>query len=154
MKSKLLVAILLAVALLITAGCSGDKPSTTATTTKSSSQVSGTPVQEPGDEEFMVTALKSLTGLNILEVKIEKSEVTITYEQVTDDSQTVLVKRWLDLATVAMSFMEGPQTITIVAVTEDTTVAEITMEAADVASMLAGDISLQEMLARIKIKEA
>lgn len=154
MKYKVPVAILLAVVLLITAGCSGDKPSATTTTTKSSSAVSGTPVQEPDDEEFMVTALKSLTGLNILEVKMGKNEVAITYEQVTDDSQTVLVKRWLDLATVAMSFMEEPQTITIIPVAEDTPVAEITMEAADVASMLAGDISLQEMLARIQLQEA
>ena len=152
MKRTLYLIIFLAAALLVT-GCSGDKQSTAATTTKSSSQVSGAPVQEPGDEEFMVTALKSLTGLNITDAKIEKNTVTLTYEQITDDSQTVLVKRWLDLATVAMSFMEEPQTITIIPIAENTPVAKITVQAADVASFITGDLSIQEMLSLIQIEE-
>jgi hypothetical protein len=76
----------------------------------------------------MVTALKSLTGLNILKVELKDSNITITYEQITDDNQTVLVKRWLDLATVAMSFMEEPQTITINPVAEGTAVSRFLLK--------------------------
>lgn len=150
MKHVITIALMAALLLLSTVSCSGDKPTTTMPNTQT--QTSSADAQEPGDEEFMGTALKSLTGLNIVEVRLEKSKVVITYEQVTDDSQTVLVQRWLGAATVAMSFMEDPRTIIIIPVVEGEPVAEVTIEAGDVASLLTGEMSLQETLSKIKIE--
>ncbi len=101
----------------------------------------------------MGTALQSLTGLQVRNVQIDKSTVTISYDQITDDSQTVLVKRWLDLATAAMSFMEEPQTVVVIPFTENSAIARVVMQATDVASFLAGTLSSQELLSLITIDE-
>lgn len=143
------------VLVIMMTGCSGDKsePNTSTTTSTSNVQNSNTEVQEPSDEEFMQTALKSITGLNILEVRIADNDITISYEQITDDSQTVLLQRWLDLSTVALSFMEQPKDIIIFPVVESSPVSRITIEADNVASMLTGEMSLLETLSSIKIEE-
>jgi len=100
----------------------------------------------------MRTAIKSLTELEVSEIRIDKDKVTIIYEQMAGDSESTLVRQWLDAAMVAMSFMEKPLTIIIIPVAEDKAVTEVTIEAADVASFLSGTISTQEMLSRINIK--
>ncbi|MBN2074543.1 MAG: hypothetical protein JW762_03230 [Dehalococcoidales bacterium] len=150
MKPILIVLTLLLVALVI-AGCSQDKPAET--TLDSILTDSETSIEVPDDNQFMVTSLKALTGLNILKVSSNGNQVAIDYEQITDDSQAELVQCWLNIATVVMSFMEAPGTITIVPFVEGTAVARITLESEDVASMLAGDMSLQEILSRIIVRE-
>jgi len=138
---------------LLMTGCSGGTETTTTTSSISQGQPVSTQATEPDDEEFMGTALQSLTGLQVRNVQIDKSTVTISYDQITDDSQTVLVKRWLDLATAAMSFMEEPQTVVVIPFTENSAIARVVMQATDVASFLAGTLSSQELLSLITIDE-
>ncbi|MDD5038970.1 MAG: hypothetical protein PHN78_06605 [Dehalococcoidales bacterium] len=150
MKNALFILFLIALLSLGMAGCSGDKPAPSAPA--SGDKFMAGEVREPSDEEFMRTAIKSLTELEVSEVCIAEDKVTITYEQMAGDSESALVRQWLDAAMVAMSFMEKPLTIIIIPMAEDKAVTEVTIEAADVASLLSGTISTQEMLSRINIK--
>ncbi|MDD5127787.1 MAG: hypothetical protein PHR43_06830 [Dehalococcoidales bacterium] len=150
MKNALVTIFLIALLFLGITGCSGDKPAPSAPASGVKSTAGE--VHEPSDAEFMRTAIKSLTQLEVTEVRIAEDKITITYEQRAGDNESALVRQWLDAAVVAMSFMEKPLTIIIIPVAEDKAVTEVTIEAADVASLLSGTISTQEMLSRIKIK--
>ncbi len=150
MKNALIIIFFIALLSSGIIGCSGDKPAPSAP----ASGVKSTDgeVHEPSEAEFMRTAIKSLTQLEVIEVRIAEDKITITYEQMAGDSESALVRQWLDAAMVTMSFMEKPLTIIIIPVAEGTAVTEVTIESADVASWLSGTISTQEMLSRIKIK--
>ncbi len=135
---RILTTLLLAVILTIGVACSGN----------------GSTVSLDKDTKRMLeTALSVSSGLEITEIKTTRDGISITYEQVTGDSQAVMMQRWLDLAVVTMSFLDEPTTIIIHPTGSGATVSRVTIEAGDIASLLIGEISFEAALSRIKVEK-
>lgn len=133
---RILLALFLSIVLTIGAACGGNA------------------ALDKDSIRMMKTALVVASGLEIEEIKTERGGLSISYEQVAGDSQAVQLRRSLNLATVAMSFMDKPQTITVIAMEGGSPVSRVTIEAGDLAALLIGEKSLDETLSRIKIEAA
>ncbi|MFC1953442.1 hypothetical protein ACFLWR_04860 [Chloroflexota bacterium] len=137
--------------LLVTVNaCGGDIPATTPEDVEKPS--GSTEVEEPSAEEFMRSAIEALSGLNISDLEVDQSNVSIYYEPSSDENEAELLERWLDLAALAMSFSEQPQTITMISKTGGTISATAIIDSGDIASWILGEISTETLTSRIRIE--
>jgi len=140
--------------LLVTVNaCGGDTPGTTATIPEEAEKPSSTTgVEEPSADEFMRSAIESLSGLKISDLEMDQGNISIYYEPSGDENESELLEHWLDMAALAMSFSEQPQTITIISKTGSTISTTVTIESGDIASWILGEISTETLVSRIRIE--
>ena len=108
---------------------------------------------EPATDEFLAFALSSLIGAKVLEAGMGDEGVSISYEQATDATEADLLSRWINMALVAMTFMDAPRAVTILPMTEGTQVARIVVPAGILGEVLNGERSLQQAVAAIEVWE-
>ena len=72
----------------------------------------------------------------------------------TDDDQAILLRCWLAMAAIALSCMDASATVTITPLVEGPSVLRVTIEAEDLASLLAGECSFRGTIGKIRIEAA
>lgn len=167
---KRAVLILLFGAIALATACSGagsddETPAATATsrTTVSdptssggsgSSEVGpdGAVLPTPQPDAALNAALESITGFDITDVTFRGDDVTVKYDQVVNEPPELLLLRWLDFASVAVTFLDSPRgDIVLVPQVENADIASIRLRAVDVVDFLDGKRSLEDLLVSIEI---
>ncbi len=103
--------------------------------------------------EFLALALTSLMGANITEARMGENGISISYEQATDAAEADLLNKWINMAMVAVTYMDVPQPVTILPMTEGTQVARIVIPAGVLGEVLNGQRSLRQAIAAIEVGE-
>lgn len=108
---------------------------------------------EPTADEFLAFSLRNLTGTAIIEAEINQDGISITYEQSTDATEADLLNQWLNMAMVAMTFLDEPRSVTIIPITEGVAVGQIVVPAGVLGEVLTGERSIQQAIAAIEVLE-
>lgn len=111
-------------------------------------------VLTPVDSNLALTAaLESISGFDITDVTFRGNDVTVKYDQVVNEPPELLLLRWLDFASVAVTFVDDPNgDIVLVPQVEGTDIASVRLRAVDVIDYLDGKRPLEDLLAGIEIE--
>lgn len=103
-------------------------------------------------EKMLRTALTVTSGSEITELKMDKKTLSISYRQPAEVDPSLQLQGWLDMSVVAISFMDEPRTIIIYPTVEGKALSKVTIEGGDVASLLIGEIALEQALSRVRVE--
>ena len=103
--------------------------------------------------EDLREALRLVAGLDQVEVSLRTETMVITYERPSGDvGPEVLLQEWLDLATLAAPYLNGPYKIDLVSLARDEPIGRATFRTSDLAAFLSGEMSLEQLLSRIEVR--
>jgi hypothetical protein len=102
--------------------------------------------------QMLRAALTATSGIEITELKMDGRALSISYRQAAGEAPAVQLERWLDMSTVAISFMAEPRDIVIYPTIEGKPGTRVTLAGGDVASLLIGEISFDQALASVEIE--
>jgi len=139
------LAFLLAVALIAGVSCGGGSAG--------NSDSGSVPKLDNDTQRTLKTALQIGSGFEITSVDSGTQGIIITYEQVTPENQAEMMPRWLDMASVTMSFLDEPVTIIIRPTGSGATISRVVIDSRDVAALLTGEMSFETAISRIKIEQ-
>lgn len=163
MIKRTLLMLLFGVAALAMAcgtGSDGEKPQVTSTSRPPAEPASaisdvgpdGNLLPEPADDLALTAALEAISGFDVSNVSFRGSDVTVKYDQVVNEPAELLLMRWIDFASVAVTFVDDPTgDIVLVPQVEQSDIASVRIRAVDVIDYLDGKRGLDELLAGIEI---
>lgn len=104
--------------------------------------------------EDLTEALSVVAGLNQATASLQGETVVIVYEMVSGDTQPeVLLQEWLDIATLTLIYLEQPYDIELVTQVQGQPFAQLTARATDLAAFLVGEMSLEQLLSRVEVRD-
>jgi hypothetical protein len=134
---RIAIALLLSLVITLLAACGGGGV--------------GSVTLDDDSRQMMKTSLVISSGLKVNAVEAGRAGITISYEQKPGDTDGVLLQRAVNMATVAVGFLDEPATIKIVSMLNGKAVSEVTINGGDLAALLIGERSLDETLSKIKL---
>ena len=140
-----LLVILMAVTIIAGVSCGGSGAPTP--------DVGSAPQLDNDTQRTLESALQIASGLEITSVQSNTAGITITYDQPVAISQAEMMPRWLDMASVTISFLDEPATIIIRPTGSGATVSRVVIDSGDVAALLTGEMSFETAISRIKIEQ-
>ena len=129
------------------------EPTATSSTGEQSAPREETAAVELTTGEFLAFTLSTITGIEILEASIEEGGVSISYERANDATEADLLNQWMNMALVTMTFLDAPQTITIIPVNEGSQAARVVIPVGILGEVLNGERSMQQAVAAIEVRE-
>ncbi len=98
-------------------------------------------------------SLEVVSGFEVSSVAFRGSDVIVKYEQIVNEPSELLLVRWIEFASIAVSYLDDPLgQIIIVPIVERREIATVSLRAVDVVDYLDGKRSLEDLLASVVIE--